>query len=81
MRRREFVSLVAGSAVSLSLPASHEATRVAAYVQKVLSGAKRADLPIEQPVKFELIVNLKTARSIGLTIDRDFLLHADDLID
>jgi len=54
---------------------------VAAYVQKVLSGAKPADLPIEQPVKFELIVNLKTARSIGLTIDRDFLLHADDLID
>jgi putative ABC transport system substrate-binding protein len=54
---------------------------VVSYVQKVLNGAKPADLPIEQPVKFELVINLKTARSIGLTISRDFMLRADDLID
>lgn len=58
-----------------------EAKRVADYVQKVINGGKPADLPIEQPVKFELVVNLKTARSIGLAISRDFLLRADDIIE
>jgi ABC-type uncharacterized transport system substrate-binding protein len=58
-----------------------EAKRVAGYVQKVLSGARPADVPIEQPVRFELVVNLKTARSLGLAISRDFLLRADDLIE
>ena len=55
--------------------------RIAEYVQKVLNGAKPADLPIEQPTRFELVVNLKTARTIGLTINREFLVRADDLID
>jgi putative ABC transport system substrate-binding protein len=58
-----------------------QAKRIADYVQKVLNGAKPAELPIEQPTRFELVVNLKTARTIGLTINRDFLLRADDLID
>jgi putative ABC transport system substrate-binding protein len=58
-----------------------EAKRVAGYVEKVPKGARPADLPIEQPVKFELVVNLKTAHSIGLTLDRSFLLRADDLIE
>lgn len=58
-----------------------QAKRIAEYVQKVLNGAKPADLPIEQPTKFELVVNLKTARTIDLTINREFLLRADDLID
>ena len=58
-----------------------QAKRIAEYVQKVLNGAKPTDLPIEQPTRFELVVNLKTARTIGLTINREVLLRADDLID
>jgi putative ABC transport system substrate-binding protein len=58
-----------------------QAKKIAEYVQKVLNGAKPADLPIEQPTRFELVVNLKTARTIGLTINREFLVRADDIID
>ena len=76
---REFVT--SGALLSYGPSRIFEAKRVVSYVQKVLNGAKPADLPIEQPVKFELVINLKTARSIGLTISRDFMLRADDLID
>lgn len=76
---REFAA--SGALLSYGPNRAFEAKRVAGYAQKVLTGAKPADLPIEQPVKFELVVNLKTARSIGLTLDRSFLLRADDLIE
>jgi len=76
---REFAT--SGALLSYGPNVVFEAKRVAGYVQKVLNGTKHADLPIEQPVKFELVVNLKTARSIGLPISRDFLLRADDLIE
>jgi putative ABC transport system substrate-binding protein len=76
---REFADL--GGLMSYGVNLPDLARQTATYVDKILKGAKPAELPVQQPIKFELAINLKTAREFGLTISREFLLVADDVIE
>jgi putative ABC transport system substrate-binding protein len=79
LQDREFVEVGGLLAYAPSTVANYR--RAATYVDKILKGAKPADLPAEQPTKFELAINLKTAKALGLTIPQTLLLQADQVVE
>ena len=74
-------SVKAGGLISYGTKDAENYKRAAYYVDRILKGAKPAELPVQQPIKFELAINLKTAKALDLTIPQSLLLSADEVIE
>jgi putative ABC transport system substrate-binding protein len=75
---REFVE--AGGLIAYAVNYPDLYFRFASFIDKIFKGAKPSEIPVEQPMKFELVINLKTAKALGITVPKSLLLRADDLV-
>ena len=71
---------MAGALLSYGPDLADQYRHAAAFVEKILKGARPSELPVEQPTRFELVVNLKTAKALGITIPKSIMLQADEVI-
>jgi putative tryptophan/tyrosine transport system substrate-binding protein len=81
MRRREFITLVGGGLVSYGIDLIDLFRRSASYVDRILRGAKPGELPVQTPSKFEVVINLKTAKTLGLEVPPTLVVAADEVIE
>jgi putative ABC transport system substrate-binding protein len=80
MAEQPLLPRIGGALISYTATEAESDRRAAYYVDRILRGAKPSDLPVEQPTTFELVINLSTAKALGVTVPKSLLLRADELV-